>query len=70
VLATLTTSEIAQIAAGELSLEARVKLTHERLSYRWVEVLDGASAYAIEAQICRGLRPAGLPLLNPRGSAF
>jgi hypothetical protein len=70
VLTTLSTSEIAQIAAGELSLDARVRrYIHERLSYRWVETPDGASAYAIEAQICRGVLATGLPLLNPRGSA-
>jgi hypothetical protein len=70
VLPTLSTSEIAQIAAGELSLDARVRrYVHERLSYRWVETQDGASAFALEVKICRGLLAAGLPLLNPRGSA-
>jgi hypothetical protein len=70
VLATLSSSEIAQIAAGELSLDARVRrYIHERLSYRWVEMPDGASAYGLEVQICRGLLAAGPPFLNPRGSA-
>jgi hypothetical protein len=63
--------EIAQIAAGELSLDARVRrYIHDRLSYRWVGTADGASAYALEAQICRGALAAGLPLLNPRGAAI
>lgn len=71
VLATLSATEIAQVAAGELSLDARVKrYIHERLSYRWVETPDGASAYSLEAQICRGVLAAGLPLLNPRGAGL
>jgi hypothetical protein len=69
VLATLSASEIAEIAAGELSLDARVRrYIHERLSYRWVEMADGASACALEMKIRRGLLAAGMPLLNPRGS--
>jgi hypothetical protein len=70
VLGTLSPAEIAQIAAGELSLDARIRrYIHEHLAYRWVEMPDGASAYVLEAQICRGGLPAGLPLLNPRGAA-
>lgn len=70
VLATLSSAEVAQVASGELSLDARIRrYIHERLSYRWVETLDGVSAYTLEAQICRGGLPAGLPFLNPRGAA-
>jgi len=70
VLPTLSPNEIAQIAAGELSFDARVRrCIHERLSYRWVEVPDGIAAYRLETQICRGALAAGLPLLNPRGSS-
>src|SRR4051794_13178007 len=69
VLGTLSAAEIAQIASGELSLDARVgHYIQERLAYRWVETRDGVAAYALEAQICRGALPAGLPLLNPRGA--
>jgi hypothetical protein len=71
ILSTLSSEEIAQVAAGELSLDARVRrYIHERLSYRWVEVPDGTSAYRLEAQICRGALAAGLPQFNPRGSAI
>jgi hypothetical protein len=64
-LATFSATEIAQIAAGELSFDARIRrYIHERLSYPWVDVRDGVSAYALEAQICHRVLAAGLPLLN------
>ncbi len=65
VLPTLSPAEIAQVAAGELSLDARVKrYIHERFCYRWVETPDSASAYALEARICQGALAVGRPLLN------
>jgi hypothetical protein len=67
ILPTLSPTEITQIAAGELSLDARIRrYIHERLSYRWVETPDGIGAYKLEAQICRGALASGSPLLNPR----
>lgn len=68
VLPTLTPDEIGAIGRGELSLDARVRrYIHQHLSYRWIEVADGAEAHRIEAEVCRGGWPAGLPFLNPRG---
>ncbi len=69
VLPMLSPADIAQIAGGELNFDARVKrYIHERFCYRWVETHDGASAYALEARICRGVLAAGRPLLNAKGS--
>jgi len=70
VLTTLSSSEITQIGAGELSLDALVRrYIHQHLSYRWVEMPDGISAYALEVQVCRGVLAAGLPFLNARRPA-
>jgi hypothetical protein len=66
ILPTLSSSEIADVAAGRLSLDARVRqYINEHLSYRWVKTADGADAYTLEAQIRRGALPVGLPILNP-----
>ena len=40
---------------------------HENLSYRFVIVPDGATAYRVEAVIKSGKWEYGRPLLNPGG---
>lgn len=66
VLPTLTREQIAAVAAGELLLDWLTRAhIHEHLGYRFVEVLDGRTAHAIEAALRRGALAAGRPLLNP-----
>ena len=38
---------------------------HEHMSYRFVEVRDGATALSLEAAIRSGALTAGKPRLNP-----
>jgi hypothetical protein len=66
VLPTLTQEDITAVAAGRHQMDALVRrYIHENLSYRFVVVLDGAAAFAIEAAIKSGNWAHGRPLLNP-----
>lgn len=66
VLPNLNTEQIAQIAAGELSLDRLTRqYIHEHLSYRFVETINGAAARELEAAVRRGALVAGQPFLNP-----
>ncbi len=66
VLPTLSRPEIREIAAGRLSLDALVRdYIRERLGYRYAELPDVATCYAVESDVRRGALPAGPPLLNP-----
>jgi hypothetical protein len=66
VLPTLTQEDITAIAAGRHQMDAFVRRhIHESLSYRFVMVVDGAAASAIEAAIKSGNWAHGRPLLNP-----
>jgi len=55
-----------EIAAGQLSLD---KLTREfiraELGFRFMTVLNGSAALAIERNIQRGVLDCGKPILNP-----
>jgi hypothetical protein len=65
VLPTLSAEQIASIGAGRLSFDELVRrYIHEHLGYRFVEVADGATARAAEAEVRRGALRAGKPLLN------
>ena len=66
VLPTLTPAGIAQIAAGTLAFDRRVRdYILASLSYRFVELADGPEAGRLEAALRRGEWAAGKPLLNP-----
>jgi hypothetical protein len=66
VLPTLPQPEIASIAAGDHQMDAFVpRLIHDHLSYRFVVVPDGATAFATEASIKAGDWEYGKPFLNP-----
>lgn len=66
VLPTLSQSEIASIAAGEHQMDAFVRrFIHEHLSYRFVVVPNGVTAFATEATIKAGDWEYGKPFLNP-----
>jgi hypothetical protein len=66
VLQTLSQDEIAGIASGRRQLDGFVqRYIHENLSYRFVLVPDGLTAFALEKAIKRGEWEHGLPLLNP-----
>ena len=68
VLPTLTQADIAAIASGRHQMDAFVRrYIHENLSYRFVMVPDGATAYTVEAAIKSGKWEHGRPLLNPGG---
>jgi hypothetical protein len=65
VLPTLTNADIGEIAAGRLPLDGLVRdYIHARLAYRFVQIADVASCYALESQIKRGALAGGRPLLN------
>jgi hypothetical protein len=69
VLPTLSQVDIADIASGRHQFDAFVRrYIHDNLSYRFVILPDGASAYALEAAIKDGRWEQGRPILNPRGS--
>jgi len=66
VLPTLATSDIAQIAKGELSLDALTRVyIHNHLSYRFTSVDSYKLARQIEGEFARGETKLGKPLLNP-----
>src|SRR5215510_9954603 len=65
VLPTLSQQDIAAIASGRHQMDAFVRrYIHENLSYSFVMVPDGATAYTVEAAIKRGKWEHGPPLLN------
>src|SRR6516164_2581195 len=69
VLPALSQVDIADIASGRHPFDAFVRrYIHDNLSYRFVILPDGASAYALEAAIKDGQWEQGRPILNPRGS--
>lgn len=54
------------IGEGRLLLDAMTRdYVRTRLSYRYVVMPDGVSAYTLEEQIRRGALSVGRPLLNP-----
>ena len=62
----LSVQEQAQVADGELALDAVTrKLIHDRYEYRFVTTPDGATAFALEREVQRGALSAGKPFLNP-----
>ena len=62
----LSLQEQAQVADGELALDALTrKLIHDRYEYRFVTTPDGATAFALEREVERGALSAGKPFLNP-----
>ena len=62
----LSVQEQAQVADGELALDALTrKLIHDRYEYRFVTTPDGATAFALEREVQRGALSAGKPFLNP-----
>jgi hypothetical protein len=66
VLPTLTQQDISAIASGRHQMDAFLRrYIHENLSYRFVMVPDGATAYTVEAAIKSGKWEHGRPLLNP-----
>lgn len=66
VLPELTSVEVKMIAAGTLSLDAKVReFIHRELTYRFVLVEDAAAAFELEYATKAGALPAGRPLLNP-----
>jgi hypothetical protein len=66
ILPTLTTAQLRAVGEGTLKLDDLVKrFIRERLSYRFVEVSDGAAAEKIERTIRqKGLAGTGRPLLQ------
>ena len=70
VLPQLTTQQITEIGAGELSLDALTRVyIHQNLSYRFAVVPGFAEALAIEVSFARGETPIGKPFLNPNRSS-
>jgi hypothetical protein len=66
VLPTLAQEDITAIASGRHQMDAFVRrYIHENLSYRFVLLPDGSTAYAVEAAIKSGEWEHGRPLLNP-----
>ncbi len=66
VLPVLTADEIARVRIGRLSLDTRTgEFIRQHLSYRFVEVPDGATALTLEREVRRGALAAGPPFLNP-----
>ncbi len=66
VLSTLSGEQIAAVSAGELKLDALVRMyVHAHLTYRFCELPDSTSAEALEREVRRGALRAGQPFLNP-----
>ena len=66
VLPTLSQENITAITSGRHQMDALVRrYIHENLSYRFVILTDGKTAYALEAAIKDGKWEPGKPLLNP-----
>ena len=67
VLPALSQDDITAIASGRHHMDAFVRrYIHDNLSYRFVLMPDGSSAYAVEKTIKQGEWEHGCPLLNPR----
>lgn len=65
VLPSLTREEIDQLGRGEASLDAFTRdYVRKRMTYRFVELGDGATARIVEAQVRAGAL-GSKPLLNP-----
>jgi len=65
ILATLTRTEIDQIASGELKLDDLTReYIHKNLTYRFVEVEDVRIARNLEKAVKRGELSVGKPLFN------
>lgn len=68
VIPKLTADEQQQVGSGVLLLD---KLTrqyiHDRLAYRYIQTVDGKTAFAVERAVQRGALPSGKPFLNPIG---
>ena len=65
VLSTLH-NRIAEIAGGELSLDAATRdYVRTNLGFRWMALPDGRAAYDLERWLQRGEADCGRPLLNP-----
>lgn len=65
VLPTLTREQIGGISSGAVSLDGLVKsFIHDRLTYRFVTVPDGTTAFRVERLVQAGALGAP-PLLNP-----
>lgn len=59
-------NRIADIASGDLSLDAETKAFIRReLGFRWVAVATPQEAFALEKALCTGSTVAGTPFLNP-----
>lgn len=70
VLGTLSDAQVHEISAGVLSFDSLVRdYIHRHLSYRWLETADGTAACQMELVVRAGALPAGVPFLNPKGSA-
>ena len=66
VLPTLTEENTVDIASGRHQMDAFVRrYIHENLTYRFMMLPDGATAYTVEAAIKFGKWEHGRPLLNP-----
>jgi hypothetical protein len=62
----LSVQQQAQIAEGELALDALTRtLIHDRYEYRFVTTPDGAAALVLEREVRHGALRAGKPFLNP-----
>ena len=62
----LTSNELSAVGGGSILLDQYTKsFIHEELSFRFVEVEDGQTAYDLERRVQTGSLPIGKPLLNP-----
>lgn len=63
---TLGGEQITVVAAGELKLDALIRMyVHENLTYRVCELPDSKSAEALEREVRHGTLRGGAPFLNP-----
>src|SRR5271165_7631751 len=66
VLPTLSQDDITAIGSGRHQMDAFVRrYIHENLCFRFVTLMDGAAAYAMESALKNGKWEHGRPLLNP-----
>ena len=66
VLSTLSGEQITAISAGELKLDALVRMyVHAHLTYRFCELPDSKGAETLEREVRRGTLRVGQPFLNP-----
>ena len=67
VVPALTPRELHQLAQGELQLDESTRAyIRGRLQYRFVPLLDAASAFRLERDIQAGALVVGKPYLNPK----